>query len=76
MNSPDPVTSPPIDRLRARLLRLATDPRAGMLPEGRPTLRELVAVLDQVAELELRVAALEQCLSRMIRPAEVAFHDS
>lgn len=70
MNDAAPLPSP-IDRLRARAIRQAADPRVGLIPEARATLHELIALLDQIDELAWRVSAIERGMTSLLpRPDE------
>lgn len=57
----DAVTAPssPIDRLKARLLALAVDPRVRLVPDGRVIVLEIRAALVELEELGRRVGAIE-----------------
>lgn len=57
MNAPDPI-----EQLRARLARLALDPRVKLLPDGPAIMRELLALIELVAMLGGRVTAIEHAL--------------
>lgn len=71
MSTPAPVPASPIDRLRARFARLASDPRIRLLPEAPAILAELVGLVDHVDELERRVGAIERGLAALwTRPDE------
>lgn len=62
MNAPDPIEAATLDRLRARLERLAKDPRVRLVPEGLAIAGELRDAVALINRLELRVAALERRL--------------
>lgn len=61
--------------LKARLTRLAADPRAALLPDGRAIARELGDVLAQIDDLERRQAATDAQLARLSRLVELGTSD-
>lgn len=76
-SSPAPVVSP-IDQLRARLDRLASDPRVRFVPDGAAIVLELRAALDvleRVTTFEKRLASLEGALASLVRIEEKTCDD-
>ncbi len=51
--------------LKARLSRLAADPRVALLPDGRAIARELGDVLAQLDDLDRRLTATELGFARL-----------
>lgn len=68
MSSSTATPATRINPLRARLVTLASDPRVRLLPDGPAIVRECVALLDRIDELERRTAALERGLAAMVQP--------
>lgn len=60
----------PTDSLRARLKRLAADPRARLLPEGQAIAAELVELLDLIDDLARRMRAVEGAFARAVPAPE------
>lgn len=67
MTSSAPGQSSPIASLRARLDRLAADPRARLVPDGAAIVVELRAVLDELEALPRRLSALEASVASLHR---------
>lgn len=61
--------------LKARLSRLAADPRALLLPDGRAIARELADVLAQIDDLERRTRATDAQLAHLARLVELGTSD-
>jgi hypothetical protein len=71
--NPPPVS--PAAVLRARLARLASDPRVSLLPDGRAIARELSDVLAQIDDLARRQHATDLQLARLARLVELGALD-
>lgn len=67
MNAPAPADTSPIAQLRARLRRLALDPRVRLLPELPTLARELDGTLERFLESELAISALGDRLAVLER---------
>lgn len=67
MNAPAPAATSPIAQLRARLRRLALDPRVRLLPELPALAQELDGTLVRFLESELAIAALGDRLAVLER---------
>ena len=61
--------------LRARLARLASDPRISLLPDGRAIARELLDVLAQIDDLDRRTRATDAQLARLARIVQLGVSD-
>lgn len=75
MNATAPPDLSPTASLRARLERLAGDPRVRLLPEGPAIVQTVRQHLALVEDLERRVAALESLAARAFPPAPLDFHE-